>query len=177
MEQEGAGQPVILAALAACAPALSAPPPSPGATVTALAPFDDARALLGLDRAALLARLGATAADAQPASYGPAEGLERVYVPTASPARLYLSGGKVVLAYFSGAPLAGVDPATLAAAHPAAVMLPSRAGKLHAHHVDAPGGFAWSDDGEEIAFIEVFAPTNLPTWTETFYQAPGPFIK
>ena len=34
-----------------------------------------------------------------------------------------------------------------------------------------------SDDGTEVAFIEVFPPMELSVWKARFYEAPGTFYK
>lgn len=139
--------------------------------------FEQARTFLGFDRNALLTSLGGSSANVQPAAYGPSKNLEAVYIPTRSPARYYLQEGKVILAYFSGATVDSTSPAALSITYPGAIMLASRAGKEFTHHVDAVGGIAWSDDGTDVAFVEVFQPMDIDRWKALFYQDPGVFYK
>jgi hypothetical protein len=145
--------------------------------VNVLPTISDARSHIGTDRGRLLARLSLPDSALQSGDYGPSVGLEVAYAPERSPARFYLQDGEVVLAYLSTPAVDGITPETLAAAHPAALELPSRAGKAFAHHVDASAGLAWSEDGTEVAFIEVFPPMELSVWKARFYEAPGTFYK
>ncbi len=142
-----------------------------------LRPVDELRPYIALDRSSVLARLSLPASMLEPGAYGPTAGLEVAFAPSRSPARFYLQDGNVVLAYLSEPGVDSVAPAALASAYPSAVELPSRAGRSFAHHVDAAAGVAWSDDGAEVAFIEVFSPTDLVSWKSRFYEDPGVFYK
>lgn len=169
----------IFFALLACSkapqssPTLTAPPE---ATVTdPLVPWF---ALLDLTRDELLEQLGVEESAVELGlAYGSRAGLDRVYAPDKSPAQVYLDGEQVVLVYLSGAALSNISPNTLAARFPSDVVLPSRAGKTFEHHVAAGAGAAWSEDGDEVVLLELFAPMDLERFKTTLYTNPGTFHK
>ena len=45
------------------------------------------------------------------------------------------------------------------------------------HHVHAEQGVAYSADGDEVAFVEVFRPRSLAEYERDIYRDPGLFIK
>ncbi|NOY27686.1 MAG: hypothetical protein GXP62_17615 [Oligoflexia bacterium] len=110
-------------------------------------------------------------------SYGPSAGLDMVTAPTVSPARFYLTGDQLVMIQVSGPALEDVDPDALLQRFPPQIAVSSRAGKTFEHQVCASQGIAWSDDGERVAFVEIFPPTSVEDWKRRFYAEPGPFIK
>ena len=110
-------------------------------------------------------------------SYGRLRGLSLIEVHGNLPSTLYCKGEKVILVYISGS-RTNISVSQLQGAYPQAdVINPSRAGKRFSHYVVAKEGVSWSDNGEEVAFIEIFPPTTVSNWKKTFYQDPGLFHK
>lgn len=172
----------------ACGLSYSAPPTSnapPGGHVSASPSLDAARALVGLDRATLLERIGASDADLHEGDYGPSAGLQAVEAPPPVAGTVFLDGERVVLVHLyrgfsppaAATIFAAIRPDTLTATHPGATRLRSSSGKTHNHYVDPAGGVAWSAGEGEVTSIEVFAPTDLESYKKRFYEDPGPFYK
>jgi hypothetical protein len=160
----------------ACSGAPSSPT-APPAEARVHDPIDEALSLRGLSRAQLLTRLGPNARLETGLAYGPGTDLDMVTAPARTAARVYLSGAQVLVVVLPEAAVAGVSPARLAARFPPDAQLPSRAGKRFEHAVAAGAGVAWSDDGQRIAFAEVFAPTDLAAYRATLWSEPPPAIK
>ena len=145
----------------------------------------DVQALVGLDRADLMKRLGASEADLHHAEYGPSDSLEAVQARPPVAGTVFLDNGRVVLVHLyrgfnpPAAPtiFGAMRPESFSAFQSGATRLRSSAGKLYNHYV-APGrGLAWSADEEEVTSIEVFEPTDLESYKARFYEDPGPFYK
>jgi hypothetical protein len=139
--------------------------------------LDEARTLLGLTESQVLARLGAGEDDVQrDVGYEGLEGLSVVHRPEAFAGRVYLRDGTPELVYFSapeGVTGSGLD----AELGGTGAELRSRAGKMFNHHVHAEQGVAYSADGDEVAFVEVFAPRPLADYERDIYRDPGPFVR
>jgi hypothetical protein len=137
----------------------------------------EARALLALPQDELLARLGASAEDIDDGyAYEGLQGLSVLFRPEAFPGRIYLRDGRPQVIYVSGD--GGWTEAGLQAelGGPGAE-LRSRAGKTSTQHAYPEQGVAFSSDGDEVAFIEVFPPRPLADYERDIYREPGPFIR
>lgn len=110
-------------------------------------------------------------------SYGNLQDLSTIVLSDNLPSTLYFKDGEFVLLYVSG----GQTTYTVASLHKqypkTEVITPSRAGKRFSHYVVPDKGIAWSDDGEELAFIEIFPSTTIQGWKEKLYKHPGDFYK
>jgi hypothetical protein len=148
--------------------------PAPSTEMTP--PLTDWLAWRDLSRTELTARLAPASDDLSGGlAYGPSTGLDMLYVPGKHPGRFYFTGDQLLLIYVSG--VEGLDPEALAAQFPPEVALRSRAGKTYEHQVAPAAGVAWSENGEEVAFVEVFAPCSLESWRTRFYTEPPAFRK
>ncbi|MES2642791.1 MAG: hypothetical protein V4850_25130 [Myxococcota bacterium] len=146
--------------------------------------LEDARALIGLDRAALLARVNASAADILIGNYGPSEGMETLHTRPPVNGSVFLQEGRVVLVLLNpGDPtpeptvLGTTRPDALAAKHPTAIALRSRSGKHFNHWVDAAAGIAWSEGDGHVTYVELFEPTDLDSYKGRFYKEPMVYSK
>ena len=109
--------------------------------------------------------------------YGKQAGLSMIELAGDAPCHLYYQDERFALLYISGSAVK-LSVSDLQKAFGAkAERLRSRAGKVFSHHVAAEQGVAWSDNGQEIAFIEIFEPTSFEAWKAQWYQEPGPFYK
>ena len=98
-------------------------------------------------------------------------------VETTSGARVFLRGDQVVLIYVGEDWLpAGTDhQALVKAAGSDGEELRSRQGKSAVMHVVANKGIAWSEDGNEVGFLELFPPTSVDAYRKTIYREPPKF--
>lgn len=55
--------------------------------------------------------------------------------------------------------------------------LRSRAGKTSNQYVYPERGFAYSETGDTLDFVEVFAPMSLDAYRDKIYEDPGAFTK
>jgi len=110
------------------------------------------------------------------------EGLEHVthyYNPSVSPARVYVSDGRVQMVYVpSGAAVAETTPSEIDAqiggrGH----RLRSRTGKTANQYVQAERGVAYSEDEGRVQFVEIFPPRSLEAYLKDIYRDPGPFTR
>lgn len=140
--------------------------------------LDELLALRGgdLDKVA-----GATGAD--PAArravtgYESLTGVEAIDAPEGL--TVYVRGNDVALVY-AGTDALGdgvTDDDLVKAVGSSGAELGSRQGKSANLHVVAEEGVAWSEDGGEVAFVEIFPATDLDTYKSTIYRDPGPFIR
>lgn len=91
--------------------------------------------------------------------------------------RIFLRGDDVVLIYV------GEDWLPTGTDHQALVRvagsdgeeLRSRQGKSALMHVVADKGLAWSEDGGEVGFVELFPPTTIDGYRKTIYREPPKF--
>ena len=131
----------------------------------------DARALLDLDEGQLVARLGGEVE--RELRY---EGLGEVDAVVGTGARVFLRDGRPVLVYLSEPE--DVTEASLAAELGGpGELLSSRTGKTFNLHVHADQGVAYSADGDDVAFVEIFRPRSLAEYERDVYVDPGPFIR
>ncbi len=91
--------------------------------------------------------------------------------------RIFVRGQDVVLIYVGEDSLpAGTDHLALVeAAGSDGVTLRSRQGKSALTHVVADRGLAWSEDGGEVGFVELFPPTTIDVYRKTIYREPPKF--
>lgn len=100
-------------------------------------------------------------------------------IDTSGGARIFLRGQEVVLVYVGTDALpAGTDHQALArVAGSDGETLRSRQGKRALMHVVADKGLAWSEDGGEVGFVELFPPTTLDGYRKEIYRKPPKFIR
>jgi hypothetical protein len=141
--------------------------------------LDQATSLVGLERAAMLARIGASTDAVGSGAYGLTENLQVVAAPPPVKGSVFLQEGRVVLVLLNpGDPtpeptiLGAMRPDALAAKHPTATALRSRSGKHFNHWVDASAGIAWSAGDGRVSYMELFEPTDLDTYKRRFYKEP-----
>lgn len=174
--------PSLWVVFSGCVRATSEAAPSP-VPATEEAPVSDHtipatwRAWLTLSEADVLAKLELSSAEGG-ASYGPTSELSTAHAPAHYPGRFYFQGDKVVLITVMGEAVQGLEPASLArSVMSPRVELGSRAGKRFTHHIVPSAGIAWSDDGEEVAFVELFPPCSGEAYRARWYEEPGTFRK
>lgn len=162
-------------------PAASPPSPEPPAVSTPAAlPIDAWLTRRGMSRSQLqAAHQGAAPSVQSGVSYQATTGLDLLRWPGVDVALYYYAGDSQVMLMVSDEDtLTGLAPAALRQRYGApAAELRSRAGKPYSHRVVPGQGVAWSDDGSEVAFVELYAPTTLADWQTRFYVDPGAFIK
>jgi hypothetical protein len=108
------------------------------------------------------------------------EGLEHVtqyYNPRVFPGRVYVRDGRVQMVYVpSGPALKGLTTDQLEKQLGGkATELRSRAGKSSVQTVRPQEGVAYSSEGDEVQFVEVFSPRTLDAYKSDIYRDPGPF--
>lgn len=136
--------------------------------------------LLALAGASLPAVVTVTGAD--PAHRTPVTGYESLTgvdaIDAPNDVRIFVRGEKVKLIYLDEAALPpGVGHETLVAAVGSeGKPLRSRQAKSAVLHVVADRGVAWSEDGGEVGFVEVFPPMTMKKYRARVYHDPGPFI-
>ena len=135
---------------------------------------------LGLSEAEVRQRLATEGGEVDPDRRY--EGLEHVthyYNPSVSPARVYVSDGRVQMVYVpSGAAVAETTPSEIDAqiggrGH----RLRSRTGKTANQYVQAERGVAYSEDEGRVQFVEIFPPRSLEAYLKDIYRDPGPFTR
>lgn len=137
--------------------------------------------LLRLPGASLSAVVEATGAD--PTNREPVTGYESIkkvdVIEAPGGARIFVRGDDVVLVYFGdGALPQGVDHGTLTAAVGSdGEGLRSRQGKTAVLHVVAEKGIAWSQDGRETGFVEIFPPCTDKAYRKDIYRKPPKFTR
>ena len=107
------------------------------------------------------------------------EDLSQYYNPTVFPGRVYVGSERVEMVYVpSGPALAGVTRGDIekgAGTQP--TLLRSRAGKEYVHYAHPEEGIAYSSEGDEVCFVEVFRPRSLDAYKAEIYRDPGPFTR
>lgn len=142
-----------------------------------LAKFQEA---LGLDEQEVQRRFGASGGQVQhDVRYEGLEHMTQYYNPSVLPARLYVRDGQVQLVYVpAGGALADTTPADIdAQVGGRGHRVRSRAGKTANQYVQAERGVAYSEDGDEVDFVEIFAPRSLQAYLRDIYRDPGEFIR
>lgn len=137
-------------------------------------------ALRALHRSDLLSQLQLAPGDVRnDVSYQKLQGLSRLHNAAVYPAHFYLRGEQLEVVYIGNAEF-------LSALSPAAIRkelggdgtrLRSRAGKTANQHVYPESGFAFSESGGALDFVEIFRPTSLDGYRASIYEDPGAFIK
>jgi hypothetical protein len=89
-------------------------------------------------------------------------------------ARIYRRGPDLALVYLGARSLpAGLSAATIAdALGTQGEELSSRQGKTALLHVVAERGVAWSEDDDELGFVELFPATDLDDYRSRIYREP-----
>ena len=138
------------------------------------------QALRALRRGDILAQLQLAPGDVKnDVSYQKVKGVARLHNGAVYPAHFYVRGDELAVVYIG-------DHDFLSALSPAAIKkelggdgtrLRSRAGKTSNQYVYPESGFAYSETGGALDFVEVFAPMSLDAYRETIYEDPGPFTK
>ena len=107
------------------------------------------------------------------------EGLSQYYNPAVFPGRVYVGSDGVEMVYVpSGPALAGVTRGDIekgAGTQP--TLLRSRAGKEYVHYAHPEQGIAYSSEGDQVRFDEIFRPRSLDAYEAEIYRDPGPFIR
>ena len=130
----------------------------------------------GWSRSEVLSRLGQPEPEA--GTYGKLTGLEAFQSERVHPGTFFFKADKLVLLYISGDAVEDLDPVVLRSTlGEPDLNLRSRAGKTFRHRVWAGGGLAISDDGEELAFVEVFPPMSAAEWQAQYHVEPPAFLK
>mgnify|MGYP000101638347 CR=1 FL=1 len=136
--------------------------------------------ILGLSVSALKTKLDIAHGEThEDVAYEGLEGVTQYYNPKSFPGRVYVRDGAVQMVYVpSGAALAGVSVRDLTQKLTGkAKEMRSRAGKEFTHYIYAGQGVAFSADGDELCFVEVFRGRALKAYLAEIYQDPGPFIR
>lgn len=138
-------------------------------------------ALLGAPVEKVAAERGLAESAARPGvNYGRLSGVTLLYDDDADPGQYYFRDGRLALIYIESPAdtYPALSPQALAAAlgEPAEA-LPSRAGRQRKQYVYPDRGVAYAADDDEVAFIEVFAPTTLEGYRSELYMAPKKFIR
>lgn len=104
-------------------------------------------------------------------------GVNRLHNPEKNPAHFYFRDTLLEMIYLGGDALHDVSAADLQQGlDGAGTLLRSRAGKRANLHVYPEQGVAFSEEGGELDFIEIFPPTTLSQYQERIYKEPGAFI-
>ena len=149
--------------------------PEDGAMPSLLA---QARALIGLEKDAARQRLGGGLSEDPDDGYEAMQGVASLENGDVFPGTLYLKDDRVEMVYLGPGGLHGVTAADLESELPGeATLLRSRAGKTANMHVRAEEGVAYSAEGDEVHFVEVFRPRSLQDYESEIYNDPGPFIR
>lgn len=95
-------------------------------------------------------------------------------------AHYYFQDDALAMVYFNPATkvVTGISPDdffTSFGEQEAGDVLRSRAGKLANHYVFPEHGLAFSEEDEEVIFIEVFAPCSRASYLKEIYLEPAPF--
>lgn len=140
--------------------------------------LDDLLALAGASTDVVLVAIGGDP-DSRESVTG-YQALKRVDVVVGSDgARAYLRGQDVALLYVGEESLpSGVDhDALVTAVGTDGSDLRSRQGKSALMHVVPDKGVAWSEDGGQVGFLEIFPPMTLHEYKRTIYRKPPKFIR
>jgi hypothetical protein len=140
--------------------------------------LDELLALRGSDLDRVAEATGADLGDRKQVSgYQNLTGVDAIEAPGG--ATVYARGNDVALIYAGPDALGdGVTNADLVQAVGSnGTQLDSRQGKTATLHVVPEEGVAWSEDGGEVAFVELFPATDLDTYKSTIYRDPGAFTR
>ncbi len=143
-----------------------------------LTDLDALRGLVGSEKKAFLERYHTAPQHLRTdAAFERLTNLTELHDPGLSPARFYFKDDKLALIYLEdAAALGSYERAALKARLGGnGVLLRSRAGKASNLHVYAEQGVAVSI-GEEVEFIQIFAPMTQAEYEKTIYQDPGKFV-
>jgi hypothetical protein len=136
--------------------------------------------LRSLHRSELMTQLSLQPDDVrEDVAYQKLHGVARLNNATVYPAHFYVRGDDVEVVYIGNADF-------LHALTPAAIKkelggegtrLRSRAGKTANQYVYPEAGFAYSETGGALDFVEIFRPTTLDAYRASIYEDPGAFTK
>lgn len=140
--------------------------------------LDDLFRLRDLSEDDLLAELGATAGDVRrSSSYGKLSNVDWLRVPAAHPAHFYLREGSVFLVHVEDSALMSRVKADdlrrrLGGKGPTEQSPACKPCRLEIH---AEKGVAFSYNGDDVDFIEIFHPMSHGDYLSSIYEKPGPF--
>lgn len=138
----------------------------------------DARAFLGRNLEEVQRALGPDAEPVPGDEYGRMEDVTSIRDLQVFPGTIYLKDDEVELVRVGSRDLASSTRADLdALLGDDAVRLRSRAGKRANLWVHASQGVAYSAQGEELHFLEVFRPRTQQQYEDEIYREPPAFIR
>jgi hypothetical protein len=126
--------------------------------------------LAGADLATVLEALGAEEVERAPVTgYEGLSDVELVEAPGGE--RIFVRGDEVKMIYLGEEclPPSITHDALIEALGADTVRLRSSQGKSARQHVVAEQGIAWSVEGDEVGFVEVFPPTDMETYRREVY--------
>lgn len=136
------------------------------------------QSLIGLDQQAFVQRFGIQPDQVRTAAaYEQLKDVTEIHNPDhpdLGTARCYFRAGKLALIYLPDPVGLGGVAALKAELGGDGVVLRSRAGKTSNLHVYAAKGIAMSA-GDDIEFIEIFAPTTEKDYEQSIYEPIGPY--
>lgn len=139
---------------------------------------DDARALLGRSFEELRSHLGSDIEAVPGDEYARLQDVTSVAGGPGFPGTLYLLDGVVELIYVDGEAMTDLRAGDLAAElGDDGAALRSRAGKQATLWVHAEQGVAFSAQGDDIDFLEVFRPRTQAAYESEIYFDRGAFIR
>jgi hypothetical protein len=140
--------------------------------------LEAAKAFIGRTKEEALAALGEGATFEPADEYQKLQGLSSLENPSVFPGTLYLKDRKVELVYLGDEATARISASSLEdelKGSPARRR--SRAGKQASTYIHADDGVAYSAEGNEVHFIEVFQPCTLEEYEAQIYREPPDFIR
>ncbi len=140
--------------------------------------MERARAFLGLSLKHAQGALGTGARVVPGDEYGRLSDVTSLESEDVFPGTLYVEGDEVRIVRISRSGLQGVTSSALRAEMEGdPIRLRSRAAKRAQLLVYASQGIAFSSQGEELDFLEVFSPCTQAEYEAWYYRPPGAFIR
>ncbi len=133
--------------------------------------IETAKAFLGRGEDDVRRALGKNISSSSDDEYESLDGLTSLENPAVFPGTLYLLDGAVELVYLGEDAVSGITPAKIedeVKGRPA--RLRSRAGKKASTYVHADDGVAYSAEGDEVHYIEVFRPRTRKEYEDRDLQ-------
>ncbi len=140
--------------------------------------IDSARAFLGLTLKEARNALGKDVQQVAGDQYGQMQDVISLESTKVFPGVLYVKDGEVRLVRVDNHGLQGVTRTALCSKMgDDFVRLPSRAGKRAGLLLYASQGVAFSCQGEELDFLEVFGPCTQREYEDRYYRRPAAFLR
>ncbi len=140
--------------------------------------IDSARAFLGLTLEDARNVLGGDVQEVAGDQYGRMQDVISLESTDAFPFVLYVEDDEVRLVRVDHNGLHGVTRSALCSKMgDDFVRLPSRAGKRAGLLLYASQGIAFSSEGDELDFLEVFVPCTRREYEHRYYRSPPPFVR